>query len=80
MRPRSLAQRRMTRSAATSETGVIIGNLTSNEAINVGIVPVTKIDDQAFEVGSETTWLMKRLHPPVTGTQYRFAQWTAPPR
>jgi branched-subunit amino acid aminotransferase/4-amino-4-deoxychorismate lyase len=48
---------------------------------NVGIVPVTQIDGQAFPIGSDTRNLIRWLEPPpATGTQYRFVERTLPPR
>jgi branched-subunit amino acid aminotransferase/4-amino-4-deoxychorismate lyase len=47
---------------------------------NVGIVPVTQIDEHTFPVGDDTRKLMGWLQPPSAGPQYRFAERAAPLR
>jgi branched-subunit amino acid aminotransferase/4-amino-4-deoxychorismate lyase len=37
---------------------------------NVGIVPVTQVDEQRFPIGDETQTLMRWLLPPAPGKQY----------
>jgi branched-subunit amino acid aminotransferase/4-amino-4-deoxychorismate lyase len=46
---------------------------------NVGIVPVSQIDEHTFPIGNETRNLIRWLEPPApTGTQYRFVDRGVP--
>jgi branched-subunit amino acid aminotransferase/4-amino-4-deoxychorismate lyase len=48
---------------------------------NIGIIPVTQIDNQSLPVGPETQSFLRWLHPPQSpGTQYRFVERTGIPR
>jgi branched-subunit amino acid aminotransferase/4-amino-4-deoxychorismate lyase len=48
---------------------------------NIGIVPVTQIDERTYPIGSETLQLVRWLNPPEgSGVQYRFVERRATPR